>query len=588
MSQKHFVVLDFEFREVAPGQLEIVCLVANDLSTGQVFKVWLEGDYPSSPPFPCGQNSIFVAHAVAPAEARCWRTLGWPRPGGWIDTYAEERARLAGEKPEDGFGLLACCLRHGLRCISADEKERMRKLILRGAPYSPDEKRKILDYCETDVRETAALFQKLLTSMDIPQALVRGESMATFSAIGDRGLPVDTKRFSAIQQLGNEGLRKLWQEELDVYGVMENGRFSHERFATLVDKSGIGWPRTDTGRFKTDKDTFKEATKVHGEPWRSLYELVRSIASGAVDGLKIRPDGRLHAAPKPFMTLTGRSAPSTSEFLFLGPKWVRSLLQPPLGRTIMQFDWRNQEFGIAAALSNDPAMMDSYNDGDPYLAFAKIAGAVPGDATKDSHTAERAAYKIVSLAVLMGMGVESIGRQSGTGYLGGQELLRRHKRTFPRFWEWSDSVEATGGAHRPIETAFGLVYNPCDPAQYKPRTARNFLLQSTGSDMLRVAVLMLEEAGIQVIATIHDAVLVECETSHADEVKRVVTSIMEDASRITLWGRITIRVDLPRIDRGNGEVTRVEHPFHFQDKKGVKTWRKLAKLLNLPLDELNG
>jgi hypothetical protein len=391
-----------------------------------------------------------------------------------------------------------------------------------------------------------------------------------------------------MKQLGNVGLRRLWQEHLDVHGLMQAGSFCYRRFEELVMKSGTPWPRTDTGRFKYDKDTLKDASKVYGEPWASVYELVRSIAEGAVDGLKIGSDGRLYAAPKPFMTFTGRAAPSTSEFLFLGPKWLRSLLQPSRGHTLLQFDWSNQEYAIAAALSQDQAMMAAYDDGDPYMAFAKMAGAVPPRATKDSHSVERSAYKIVSLAVLMGMGVVNIGRQTGTGYFGGQELLRKHKRAFPNFWDWSDAVAATGAAGRDIETSFGLVYNPGDPNQFKPRTARNFLLQSTGSDMLRVALLLLEQAGIRVISTIHDAVLVECETNRVEAVVREVVSIMEDASQIVLWGRLTVRVDPPKVDLGHGELTRVDYPFHFQDKKGIKTWRKLAPLLNLHLDAYNG
>ena len=34
-----------------------------------------------------------------------------------------------------------------------------------------------------------------------------------------------------------------------------------------------------------------------------------------------------------------------------------------------------------AALSGDQLMMDAYRSGDPYLAFAKQAGAAPADAT---------------------------------------------------------------------------------------------------------------------------------------------------------------------------------------------------------------
>ncbi|MCH7226867.1 DNA polymerase [Haloferula sp. A504] len=424
--------------------------------------------------------------------------------------------------------------------------------------------------------------------MNLQQAILRGASMAAFGAIGDRGLPVDVERYKQVRHLGNIGLRQLWQEHLDAYRLMDKGSFCYERFAQLVSDSGMLWPRTDTGRFRTDKDTLKDAAKAHGEPWASVYELVRSIAEGAVDGLKLGRDGRLYAAPKPFMTISGRSAPSTSEFLFLGPKWLRSLLQPPENKSLLQFDWSNQEYAIAAALSQDPAMMAAYSAGDPYLAFAKVAGAVPEVATKDSHPTERAAYKVVSLAVLMGMGVGSIGRQTGMGFFGGRELLRKHKETFPVFWSWSDAVASTGAAARDIETAFGLIYNPEDPAQFRPRTARNFLLQSTGSDMLRVAVLLLEDAGINVVATIHDAVVVECQTCESPEVEEIVVSLMEEASRITLWDRLTVRVDRPKVDPDRGEVTQVDHPYHFQDKKGIITWRKMASLLGLALDGNHG
>ena len=159
-----FIVLDFEFREVEPGRVEVVCMVAIDLATARVYRVWLEGRSPSGPPFPCGPNTILVAHAVAPAEARCWRTLGWPKPEGWIDTYAEARVIASGGRPEGGFGLLACCLRHGIRSISSDEKNGMREMILRGGPYDPKQKAEILEYCESDVLETKELFLRQLMS----------------------------------------------------------------------------------------------------------------------------------------------------------------------------------------------------------------------------------------------------------------------------------------------------------------------------------------------------------------------------------------------------------------------------------------
>ena len=77
-----------------------------------------------------------------------------------------------------------------------------------------------------------------------------------------------------------------------------------------------------------------------------------------------------------------RAIPDTS----FGPSvWLRSLIQPPEGYGVAYIDWCQQEHGIAAVLSGESAMQAAYLSGDPYLEFAKQAGAVPADATKQSH-----------------------------------------------------------------------------------------------------------------------------------------------------------------------------------------------------------
>ena len=84
--------------------------------------------------------------------------------------------------------------------------------------------------------------------------------------------------------------------------------------------------------------------------------------------------------------------------------WLRGLIKPPPGHGVAYIDWSQQEFGIAAALSGDANMLAAYQSGDPYLAFAKQAGAVPQDATKQSHSAQRDLFKACVLAVQYGMG----------------------------------------------------------------------------------------------------------------------------------------------------------------------------------------
>lgn len=573
---KTFVVLDFEYRKGPPGKLEVLCVAAQDLESGRVWKQWLGGVASPSPAFPCGADVIYVAHAVAPAEARCLLALGWDFPGEWFDTFVEEKVLALGAKPEEGFKLLPCCRRRGISVIPDYQKADMQALCIRPGEHTLEEQQRILDYCESDVVANVCLFQAIRGEVCMPQALIRGRCMAEYARIAERGLPVDVTRVKRLTELGNVGLRELFADHFDDCGILKNGSLNRTRFAELVGQSGITWPVSPTGQLKADKDTLKEMSKAHGEPWTGVGELLRVIGGASVDAYVMRDDGRLIADLRPFGAMTGRGTPSTSAFLWNGPKWLRFLMQPQPGRSVLVMDWSNQEFAIAAALSQDPEMILAYQTGDPYLALAKQARRVPPDATAETHPKEREQFKVVSLAVLMGMSSWGIGRRLETSESYGRELLETHRRIYHRFWKWSDSTASTAAANRPLETAFGLVYQP--GADFKPRTARNFLLQATGSDMLRVAVLLLAQKGIEIIATVHDSVMIECDTCDAEDIERVAVDCMREASLITLWGRLEVRTD----------VTRVDHPFHYQDEKGRAYWTRLAGLLQLPLDDHGG
>jgi hypothetical protein len=63
--------------------------------------------------------------------------------------------------------------------------------------------------------------------------------------------------------------------------------------------------------------------------------------------------------------------------------------------------------------SGDEEMQQAYRSGDFYLSFAKTARAVPPDATKKSHAAQREQLKTVSLGVLYGLSGEGLALKLG-------------------------------------------------------------------------------------------------------------------------------------------------------------------------------
>ena len=132
-----------------------------------------------------------------------------------------------------------------------------------------------------------------------------------------------------------------------------------------------------------------------------------------LNDLAVGADGRNRCMLSAFRSRTGRNQPATSKFIFGPGVWLRGLIKPPPGYGVAYIDWSQQEFGIDAALSGDQAMIEAYKSGDPYLAFAKQAGAVPPDATKQSHGPQRELFKACVLGVHTGWGHEALAARIG-------------------------------------------------------------------------------------------------------------------------------------------------------------------------------
>jgi DNA polymerase I-like protein with 3'-5' exonuclease and polymerase domains len=211
-------------------------------------------------------------------------------------------------------------------------------------------------------------------------------------------------------------------------------------------------------------------------------------------------------------------------------------------------------------------MLEAYHSGDPYLTFARMAGAVPADATKHTHGKERDRFKRCALAVQYGMGAETLAASLGLPPAYGRDLLKQHKRTFPRFWQWVNDVASTAAARRKLVAAFGWQIN-VSPAT-KATTLQNWPCQAAGAEMLRLAVIGAVEHGIKVCAPVHDALLIEAADHDIDAAVELTQDIMGKASRAVLHGT-TVQTDAKII----------RYPDRYEEDRGAVIWHKLQSLL---------
>jgi hypothetical protein len=541
-------------------------MVAIELRSGRTLRLWLDTQQtPTSCPFPTNGSSLVVAY-YASAEMGCFRALGWPTPVNVLDLYSEFRNHTNGKEIPCGKGLLGALTYFGLPSILVDEKDAMRTLILGGSPWSAAERQRILDYCATDAEALRALFPAMAPYIDWPRALLRGQYTVAVAAMERRGIPIDMELYARLKD-GWDHIKDQLVAEVDTqYGVYEGGSFRRERFRHYLHCHAISWPHLPSGGLDLSDQTFRDMATVYPQ-LQPLRQLRQSLAKFRPADWHIGDDGRSRCLLSMFSSKTGRNQPSNAKFVFGAPAWQRWLMQPKPGWGLAYIDWSQQELGIAAALSGDAKMMEAYTSGDSYLAFAKQAGAVPAEATKQSHQHERDLFKQCVLAVQYGMGAEGLALRIRQPVAAARRLLDLHRQTYRRFWEWSDSVldEARLGGR--LWTTFGWQLHVT--SKTNGRSLRNFPMQANGAEMLRIACIELVREGIGLCAPVHDAVLIEAPLDELDAAIDKAQEIMRRASVIVLNG-FTLRSD----------VQVIRYPDHFEDHRGTALWERVMPLLD--------
>ena len=564
-------VVDFEYMSNPGERPQPVCVVSREIKSGETKSVWLEGSTAGdlrSPPYPTGKDALFISF-YAPAEMSCHLALGWSMPANLIDLFAEHRVQTNG-LPGVGHSLLAACEYRGVQSVpSSEHKTQMRNLIMAGGTYSEDDRKSILQYCGEDVRLTVDLYHKMLNTIDMPRALFRGMYQVSLAQMENRGIPIDTVMLGRLQQHW-QGLQMRLVKEVDVnYRVYDGRTFKTAEFERYLSEKDIPWPRTETGRLSLSDDTFKDMVKTY--PFlQGLKDLRHMLGSMKLNAMAVGADSRNRTMLSPFRSKTGRNQPSSAKYIFGPAVWLRSLIQPEPGKALIYADYSQQEFAVAGYLSGDAAMQEAYRTGDPYMSFAKMAGAAPPEATKASHKAVRDLYKICALAVQFGMGEQSLAQQMNRPPAYAAELLRQHRRVFKTYWDWSDRVLTDALLSRQMMTSFGWRFQVAGDGGDAARSIRNWPMQSTGSEILRMACVLLDMNGLEVVGPVHDAVLLECEMDDADNVAKKAVAIMEQASTYVLGEQRVVRVDY--------EIIR--YPCRYSDPRGVETWNRVTRLLD--------
>jgi DNA polymerase-1 len=230
---------------------------------------------------------------------------------------------------------------------------------------------------------------------------------------------------------------------------------------------------------------------------------------------------------------------------------------------IANLDYSNQEFLIAGALSGDDAMLEDYAAGDVYVAFAKRIELVPLHATKESHPEARAKAKALVLGIGYGMGAWGLRVRLGTTEEEAAEMIAKYWSAYPDYDAWRSELASKMQVDGYLELADGWRLFPV--LDCNQRSIMNFPMQGTGANILRRACTDLAAAGVAMIGTNHDSIMIQAPVDDIDRQVSLTKNLMVKASRALLNGH-ACRVDVEQV---------VRYPDHWDPEAGRDLYQQL-------------
>ena len=523
--------------------------------------------------------------------------------------------------------------------IDTDHKKKMRDLIISSpAFFSKEEKESILKYCLEDTlhlplllrqinAKNADLIPKEFRATFKQEAHWRAEYGIRTSKMVRHGYPVNVEWVKNLTENIPVVMRNVIEDINEQFPKIKPFKFDKKTTKYSMDTKAVrqwigssghrGWEKTETGMFSLSLDAFKKFYNYsHDYPAGNFgAQMVRYFNMAQQLKGFTEPSGSKantfwdyvgsDGMVRPYMNIYGaqssRSQPSSTSFLFLKTGWVRSLCVAPEGYAVGAIDYSSQEFLLSAVCSRDAKMVDAYRSGDVYLAYAKGIGLVPKEGTKETHGKERDLCKatVLGLSYMMsefGLSIdlsEKLGRHVSPEEA--KVLVDSFYELFSNFSEWREKTISDYYAKKYLRLPDGFYIWKDNP---NFRSVGNAGIQGFGAAIMRKAVQLAQDAGLNVIFTLHDALYIMFKSDDLesmDTLKRCMFEAFifyfedkskEDARLIRMDGKVW------SLDYQDGGMTTknnffVESQKYFVDKRSKKQYSQFSRYfkenLNLEL-----
>ncbi len=323
----------------------------------------------------------------------------------------------------------------------------------------------------------------------------------------------------------------------------------------LYDKLGLPvLKKTPKGAPSTAEEVMQELALDYPLPalileWRGLSKL-KSTYTDKLPEMISAKTGRVHTSYRQAVAATGRLSSSDPNLQNIPVRTeegrrIRQAFVPEKGCVILSADYSQIELRIMAHLSGDDTLCTAFASGADI--HSATAAEVFGTKLEEVDKEQRRHAKAINFGLIYGMSAFGLARQLKIERHAAQEYIDLYFARYPGVKDYMDSTRAAAHETGYVETLFGRrLYLPDINAsnhnrrQYAERTAINAPMQGTAADLIKLAMIAVDDwiqskaPEIKMIMQVHDELVFEIPKKQLGDAEANIRELMTGVTALAV------------------------------------------------------
>ena len=360
------------------------------------------------------------------------------------------------------------------------------------------------------------------------------------------GVKVDEQLLDKMSVAMRAQLDSITAEIYELAGETFNVNSPMQLSKILFEKLNLPHGKKTQKGYSTNNDILEGLIDKHPIIEKILeHRKLAKLLGTYVDGLKpLVKRGLVHTTFNQTLTSTGRLSSSDPNLQNIPirnelGKEIRKLFVSKYG-VFVGADYSQIELRLLAAFSEDKNLLDSFISGQDI--HTRVAAELMGIPAEMVNSDMRRMAKAVNFGIIYGISDFGLSQNANLSVAKAREYIKLYFERFPTIKTYLDGsieqakkdgyVTTLTGRRRQIPEIKSNNYNL---RMFGERAAMNMPLQGSAADIMKIAMLKVDEAmkaaklKSKIVLQIHDELIVDCYLDEAEKVKKIIKEQMENA-----------------------------------------------------------